>query len=73
MKNEDIELMTDEELMRKTEELLHLKWKDQPATSKQKMKLKKLGVSFEKNLSKSHAFFLIREKVNGIRLPNNFV
>ncbi len=73
VKDKDFELMTDEELMRAVELTIHSKFKDLPATGKQKRFLKKLGVQFDKGISKSMAFFLIRQKVNGIRLPNDFV
>jgi hypothetical protein len=65
--------MKNEDLMRQIEERIHSLWKDQPATSKQKQLLKKLGVPIDKNLTKDRAFFLLRAKINGIRFPNDFV
>ena len=60
-------------LIKKAEETLIFLWNDKSATKKQKWKLKQLGVPFDKNLSKAHAFFLIRQKIDGVRLPNDFV
>ena len=69
-KEADKEMM-EEELMQRVEELLFLKWKDLPATQKQKATLRKLGIPHEKSVSKAQAFFLIRKEVDGVDLPKN--
>ncbi len=48
MQGEDLGSMTNDELRKAAEEVLHNKCKDQPSTSAQKWRLRKLGVVFDK-------------------------
>lgn len=61
--------LTNEERMKQIEQMLYDKWKDRPATSKQKRYLRKLGIPFENDLSMAQGFFLIRQKVNQVDFP----
>ncbi|MBS0607144.1 MAG: hypothetical protein JSR57_09355 [Verrucomicrobia bacterium] len=73
MQNEKLNFSSDKELMQCVERCLYDKWKGEPATVKQKRKLKKMRIPFDKNLSKAGAYFLLREVLNRIKFPNDFV
>lgn len=71
MKDDD--QFSEETMMKQIDEKLHDLLKRDPATNKQKFKLKALGIPFAKEITKSEAFFLIRQKINGIDFPGHLV
>jgi uncharacterized protein YjcR len=58
-------LMRKQKIMEQIQQNLREKWKKIPATNKQKHLLKKLEMSFEPEISKGDAFFLLSKRLNG--------